>query len=393
MTLVPSIRFRLLRGWRPFCALAPVIAIASLLLLCQACLNDKKEKKPAAPPPVTVVKAKEMAIPLVFDTYGLVEPYAQISIKSKLTGKIMKLGFEPGQKIEKDKLLVQFDDREYLADLKMYQAQLKKNQILSEDTQRILEMKERLLLSNAVTATETATQRAAAESAKAALESDKAAIENTLLNIEYCKILAPFDGIAGDILIHSGSIVKANDDTIGKFAQIKPIYVSFALPERMLPSVREILSAGKKVEVTSKIPGDKIAEPVKGEIKFIDNEVDAASGTIKMKAIYLNADERLWPGQYVDVVVELSKDETFIAVPTDSIMSGQSGQQVFVLKDDSTVELRHVEPERSYDGFTAVKGLKADETVILTGQFRLAPGSKVYVKDTSAEADKAKTEK
>jgi multidrug efflux system membrane fusion protein len=365
--------------------------LLAALLLCQGCSKGAGAKKPQPPPPVTVVLAEEGEMPLVYDTYGLVEPFKQISVKSKLTGKIMELGFAPGQRIAKGGLLVKLDDREYEANLKIYQAQLRKNQILSEDAKRILEMKEQLLQSSAVTKTETATQRATAESAIAALEADKAGIDVTRLNIEYCNILAPFDGVAGDILIHANSIVKANDDTITKFVQVKPVYVAFSLPERMLPSVRKIRSEGKQLEILVKIPSDKECPGLKGELTFIDNIVDAASGTVKMKATFANDAERLWPGEYVDVAVELSKDERFVSVPTEAVMSGQEGQQVFVLKGDETVELRPVRPLRSYGGRTAVTGVKAGEKVVLTGQFRLAPNMKVSVKE-APKAGQAKAE-
>lgn len=358
----------------------------AVFAVCPSCSNSSgKAKKPSAPPPVTVVKSEEKVLPLVFDTYGLVEPYAQISVKAKLTGKIMELGFKPGQKVKKGDLLVQIDPRPYEAELKMYKAQLNKNELLARDARRILGIKERLERSGSVTLTEMETQRATVLSAEAALEVDKALIESTLLNMEYCRILAPFDGVAGDILIHAGSIVKANDDTIAKFAQITPAYVAFSLPERMLPCLRLRQASGEKIEIEAFPPTSKLA-PVKCELCFIDNAVDQASGTIKMKALYANADTRLWPGQYVDVKVELSQNDKFVTVPSDAVMAGQGGQQVFVLKDDSTVELKPVQVERSYDGLTAVKGLDAGETVVLTGQFRLAPGVKASVKEPIAKA-------
>ncbi len=388
MLRAPHIDQKTIRGWTVRRVQAPLLGaalIASLLLGASCRKADNAKKKPSQPPPVAVAIAEERKLPLIFDTYGLVEPYAQISIKAKLTGKIMSLGFEPGQKVRKGDLLVQLDPRPYEADLKMYKAQLHKNELLASDARRILGIKERLEKSGSVTVTEMETQKAYALSAEAALESDKAMIESTNLNIEYCRIEAPFDAVAGDILIHKGSIVKANDDIIAKFAQIAPVYVAFSLPERMLPSIRELQASGVKIEVEARVPGAKAAS-VKGELSFIDNAVDAASGTIKMKAIYPNADTLLWPGQYVDVNLELSHGESFVTVPTDAVMSGQSGQQAFVLNPDSSVELRPLKVERSHEGLTAVKGLKAGETVVTTGQFRLAPGMKVSVKDANAKA-------
>ncbi len=356
------------------------IGALALALLLSACGKQEEAKKQKPPVPVTVAKVELEALPLVADTFGAVEPYASIKVRSKITGRIVKLGFIPGQKLSKGDLMVQIDDRPYQSTLKRLQAQLAKNEILTKDAQRILLLKEKLQKSGSVTETEMFTQRALVESGLAALSSDKADIESTSLDIEYCRITAPFDGRMGDILIHQGSIVKANDDVIATLSQTKPVYVAFSLPERLLPAVRAIMAEGRKVEVSAKAPASK-EEPVKGEIAFIDNSVDLASGTIKMKAAFANEDERLWPGQYLDISVVLSGGESYPVVPSEAISSGQTGQQAFVVKDGKA-ELRKVEIARSHEDRTAVaKGVEPGELVVTTGQFKLSPGSQVSVKE------------
>jgi multidrug efflux system membrane fusion protein len=369
-----------------------LMALSVCIVLCASCAKSESAKKAAPPPPVATTVALEREMPLIFETYGVIEPYSTLNVKSKLTGKIMKLGFAPGQHIAKGELLVQIDQRPYEVELRIYNAQLKKNEILLSDARRILQLKEKLEASGSVTATEMFTQRATVESAAAALEADKAEIETTKLNIEYCRIVAPFDGVAGDILIHADSIVKANDDTIATFAQVKPVYASFALPERLLSALREARKAGHELKVLAR-PTGAGAKAVAGKLDFIDNAVNAASGTIKAKALYANSGEELWPGQYVDIEMELDKGGLYVVVPTDAIMSGQNGQQVFVVKADSSVELRHVKPLRSHGRLSAVEGLKAGERVVLTGQFRLAPGIKVEVVDSKKPDDAVKPEK
>jgi len=372
---------RLAGGVKTASASLALAALVSSFLLC-SCEKKEEAKKPKPPVPVTVAKVESQALPLVAETFGAVEPFASLSVKSKLTGKIIKLGFSPSQKVSKGDLLVQIDDRPYQATLKKLQAQLEKNEILTKDAMRILGLKEKLEKSGTVTQTEMFTQRAMAESAQAALLSDKADIESTLLDIEYCRICAPFDGRMGDILIHEGSIVKANDDIVATLVQTKPVYVAFTLPERLLPAIRARMAEGRKVEVSVKIPSAKGCEPTTGEISFIDNAVDAASGTIKMKATFPNLDERLWPGEYLNVSVILSSDESFPVIPSEAVMSGQNGPQVFVLKGDSTVELRKVEIARTYRDKTALaSGASPGETVVSTGQFRLSPGAQASVKE------------
>jgi len=356
-------------------------ALVSSFLLC-SCEKAEEAKKPKPPVPVTVAKVESSALPLVAETFGAVEPFASLSVRSKLTGKIIKLGFTPSQKVSKGDLLVQIDDRPYQATLKKLQAQLVKNEYLANDSERLLLLKEKLQKSGSVTESEMFTQRALAQSALAALNSDKAEIESTLLDIEYCRICAPFDGRMGDILIHEGSIVKANDDVVATLVQTKPVYVAFTLPERLLPAIRARMAEGRKVDVAVKIPSESGCQPTTGEISFIDNAVDLASGTIKMKATLPNLDERFWPGEYLNVSVVLSSDEVFPVIPSEAVMSGQNGPQLFVLKDDSTVELRKIEIARTYRDKTAlVKGASPGESVVTAGQFRLSPGGQAVIKE------------
>jgi multidrug efflux system membrane fusion protein len=211
-------------------------------------------------------------------------------------------------------------------------------------------------------------------------------MDKARLDVEYCTIKSPFDGRIGDILFHEGSIIKPNDNTIATISASTPAYVAFSLPERFLPVVQKLIADGKKVEVTVKIEAAKNIISSKGELCFIDNTVNQNSGTVRMKALFPNTDETLWPGQFVDVTLELSAGETYTVIPSDAIQNGQLGLQVFVLKKDSTVELRHIEVERATSDLSAIsKGLQPGETVVLTGQFRLVPDAKVSVISPNTE--------
>jgi multidrug efflux system membrane fusion protein len=363
---------------RPLCNLALAAAIAVVAYGCRK--NDSGRKKAQQPMPVTVTRAVSQNIPWDFDTFGSVEAFSSVNINSLVGGKIIKVGFLPGQKVKKGDILAQIDARPYEANLKQIQANMERDTVLAVDAERQARVKEELHRKNAVSEDDMFRTKAISESLKRAVKNDEANMDKARLDVEYCTIKAPFDGRVGDILIHEGSIIKPNDNTIATISAVTPSYVAFSLPERFLPVVRKLMADGKKIEVTAKIESAKNTVSSKGELCFIDNTVNQNSGTVRMKALFPNTDEELWPGQFVDVSVELSAGETYTAIPSDAVQNGQLGTQVFVVKNDSSVELRHVEVERATSGLSAIsKGLQPGEAVVLAGQFRLVPGAKVNV--------------
>ena len=243
--------------------------------------------------------------------------------------------------------------------------------------------------------------KAAIENAQAALRADKAALENAgavvrgsraavetaRIQLGYCSIRAPISGRTGSLLVQQGNIIKANDVPIVVINQINPIYVTFALPEQNLPEIKKHMIAGV-LKTEAVIPGDE-KTPEQGILTFVDNAVDTATGTIKLKGIFENHERRLWPGQFVDVILTLTTRPNAILVPSQAIQTGQEGPYVFVVKPDLTVESRPVAVDRSLDGLTVVaKGLQPGETVVTTGQLRLVAGGKVEIKKESGERGK-----
>jgi multidrug efflux system membrane fusion protein len=205
-------------------------------------------------------------------------------------------------------------------------------------------------------------------------------VENAKLQLEYCKIISPLDGRTGSLVVHKGNIVKANADTpMVVINEIAPVNVSFAVPEQYLPEIKKHMTQGK-LKVAAIIPGDE-KRPGQGVITFLDNAVDTTTGTIRLKGTFANDDRRLWPGQFVNVVLTLTSEPNALLVPSQTIQTGQQGQYVFVLNPDDTVEFRPVVSNRTLDGQAIVeKGLKANEKVVTDGQLRLVPGAKVEVK-------------
>ncbi len=222
--------------------------------------------------------------------------------------------------------------------------------------------------------------KATSESLAAGVNADQVAVQNAKLNLSYCYIKAPITGRTGSLLANQGNMIKENADTVMLVInQIQPIYVTFAVPEKHLPILKKFM-AEEKIKVDAVIPTDP-EHPEEGVLTFINNTVDAATGTIQCKATYDNANKRLWPGLFVNVVVKLTEEPNAILVPSQAIQNGQEGQFVWVVKPDLTVETRPVETDRSLNGDVVVKqGLQAGERVVTDGQIRLVKGAKVEIK-------------
>ena len=208
----------------------------------------------------------------------------------------------------------------------------------------------------------------------------KAAIESAKLDLGYCTIRSPMVGRTGNLVVHRGNIVKANENPpLVVITQIQPIYVSFSVPEQHLSDIKRHMAAGK-LEVGASIAKEETG--TRGTLTFVDNMVDRSTGTIRLKATFQNHEKLLWPGQFVDVSLRLSTRPNSIVVPSRAVQNGQSGQFVFVVKPDFTVESRPVTASMSLRGETVIEnGLQNGETVVTDGQLRLAPGVKIKVKN------------
>ena len=232
--------------------------------------------------------------------------------------------------------------------------------------------------------------RTDAQTAAASVEAEKAAVENARLQLGFCSITSPLDGRIGRLLVNQGNLVKANDTQLATINQIKPIYVSFTVPEKELPDIRR-WHAEHPLGTRVAFPGGG-GEAVGGELSFIDNRVDTATGTVLLKAVFPNDDEALWPGQFVNVTLTLTTERDAVVVPASTVQAGQDGSYVFVVKPDDTVDYRTVKIERS-EGQDAVvaSGLEPGERVVTTGFVRLAAGVKVSVEDAAAAPERVGT--
>jgi multidrug efflux system membrane fusion protein len=225
-----------------------------------------------------------------------------------------------------------------------------------------------------------AADKAAIASAQAAIGASKAAVENARVQLGYTSIRSPIDGRTGNLSVKQGNVVMANSQELVTINQVEPIYVTFAVPEAQLPDIKRYM-AERKLAVRAG-PQDNPADEETGVLTFIDNSVDMTTGTIKLKGTFPNSDHKLWPGQFVRVTLRLTTQQNAIVVPNQAVQTGQNGSYVYVVKQDRTVEMRPVTTGARVDQDMVVdQGLALGETVVTEGQLRLAPGSRVVVRD------------
>jgi membrane fusion protein, multidrug efflux system len=330
---------------------------------------------PAVPVAVATVVAKP--VPVEFGTIGTVTAYATVAVKSRIDGEIMEVHLKDGQEVKSGDLLFSIDDRTIRTQLAQAQANLAHDQALLLSAQREVERQSSLVKKNFASQQAVDQAKASADSLVASVAADEAAIDAAKVQLTYTEIRAPIDGRAGVVNLPRGNMVKANDTgSLVVLNQLRPIYVAFALPQGQLPRVRQAMAAGP-LTVSTTIPGDS-GPALAGDLTFVDNAVDPSTGTIELRATFDNAETRLWPGQFVNVTLTLRVDAAAIVVPDAAVQHGQSGAYVFVVRPDSTVEMRPVVVDRSVAGESVItSGLAAGESVVVQGQLRLAPGMQV----------------
>jgi multidrug efflux system membrane fusion protein len=365
-------------------ALVAVVAAGGLVAYFSGD-SRAREKPPAKGPaavPVAVAAALQQSIPMRLQAIGNVEAYTSVAVKSRVDGQILEVHFREGQEVKKGEVLFRIDPRPFEAAFKQSEAQALRD-VASRDQAASQERRyQELLEKNFVSKDAYAQYRTNAQTAEATSRASQAALENAKLNLEYTVIRSPIDGYVGRALLQAGNMVKANDTiSLVVINQVRPVYVSFAIPEQQLATVRELLRKGPlTVDVT--LPGgDKPLAT--GRIAFLDNAVDQTTGTIKVRAVFDNTDAALWPGQFYTVRVKLYDQDNAILIPTRALQTGPNGQFVYVVKEDMSVDLRKVVVSRS-EGDTAVLAegsVAKGERVVVRGALRLAPGAKVTVNE------------
>jgi multidrug efflux system membrane fusion protein len=366
--------------------------LAAAVLAATGCA--KKDERAGAVKetvPVTVGTAARQDVPLEVRAIGHVEPYSMVALKARVGGEVTKVGFKDGQNVRKGDLLFQIDPRPYQATLVEKRAQLERDRAVAKNFEEDSKRYADLVQKDYVTKEQYGATLSSAAAALATVKADEAAIENARLQLSYCTVTAPISARAGSVLVYPGNQVKGNDDKpLVVLNQIQPVYVSFSVPESSLAAIRQHARPGEKLKVTaaaaSGSPGNAPAAQT-GELTFLDNAVDMTTGTIVLKATFGNENEVLWPGEYVDVLLTLATESGAVVVPTQAVQTGQSGQYVYVVKNDMTVESRPVKVSRTHGTLAVVSsGVQPGERVVTDGQLRLAPGSKVEIKQGEGKA-------
>lgn len=341
------------------------------------------------PVPVLVDQAKLANVPLQLENIGTVEAYSQVAVKSLVAGQLMQAHFQEGDDVKQGDLLFTIDPRPFEVALHQAQADLVKKQVEAKNAEVNQTRLSNLLKDKVISISEYDAAKTTAESKAADVLASKAAIEAAQLQLDYTKIHSPLTGRTGNLMVNAGNLIKSNDtQPLVLINQIHPIYVNFSLREEDLSQVRKYMTqSGGKLAVQAVIQGEEDS-PLDGELSFIDNQVDSATGKFRLKAVFPNTDNRLWPGQYATVSLTLANEANQILVPTQAVQTGQTGTYIFVVKGGDTVENRTVTVGRAVDGHTIIlKGIQADETIVTDGQLRLTPGAKITIKkDLNASA-------
>jgi multidrug efflux system membrane fusion protein len=299
-----------------------------------------------------------------------------------MAGEIERAYFTQGQDVKKGQLLFTLDRRTFQATLDQLAANLARDQAQLANARAQAERNDKLFQAGIISKDQYDTVRTTAQAQEATVRADQAALENAEVNLSYCSIYSPLDGRTGSYQVYPGNIAKVNDTVLVVINQIHPIYVTFAVPEQSLAEVKEYEARGP-LAVEARIPNDA-RPPDLGQLTFIDNAVDSATGTIKMRATFQNPDNRLWPGQFVNVVMGLTLQPNATVVPSQAVQTGQVGKYLFVVKPDFTADLRPVAAGETVQGETVIeKGVAPGETVVTDGQLLLGPGSKVEIKKGS----------
>jgi multidrug efflux system membrane fusion protein len=326
----------------------------------------------------------EKDVPVQVRAIGTVEAYANVAVKSRVEGHVAEVHFREGQQVRPGDRLFTIDAREFEAALRQAEANLARRRAEAEHARVEVQRLSQLLEQEIVSQDEYDQAHTQAAAMRASLDADAAAVEAAKLQVLYTRITSPIEGRIGQILADVGNVVKPDDTVLAVVNQVRPIYVAFSVPQQELAEIRRRAAAAPlPVDAYTDAAHQLVAT---GELSFIDNQVNTATGTVLLKAAFANDQEELWPGQFVEAVLTLHVRPRAVVVPSAAVQTGQQGQYLFVIGPDNAVELRHVRTGQHLGGDVVIEeNLRAGERVVSEGQFLLAPGMTVEVKKDGAE--------
>jgi membrane fusion protein, multidrug efflux system len=334
------------------------------------------------PVPVTATTAAQKSVPLDVQAIGTVIAASTVAVRAQITGELMSVNFKEGDEVQQGQVLFVLDKRPFEAALQQAEAQLQKDEAQTANAKAQAARYQDLAQRGIATREQVDQMTTQAAALEATVAADRANVQSARVQLDYATIEAPISGRTGLLQVHKGNLVRANDTTpIISINRITPVYVTFAIPESMLPQFKRYMAAGT-IRVEARPPNED-GPPSTGKIDFIDIAVDATTGTIKVKGTFPNEDRRLTPGQFVNVSVTLTTDANATVVPSVAVQSGQQGTYVYIVKADKTVELRPVTVARTHGDDSIIRsGVKPGEIIVTDGQLRLIPGSRVSIKES-----------
>lgn len=373
-----------------------------------ATVAKKGGKKGGDSVPVNIAKVNVRDVPIDIEVIGNVEAFSIVSVKARITGPITEVHFREGDIVAKGAKLFSIDPAPFQSQLNQAEANLSRDRAqleqvkanmsrdvaqhkyLASQAARFVNLQEEGIVSKDqaeqqqatadVAAQAIAADQAAIASAKAAIDAGEAAVKSARIMLGYTTVFAPIDGRAGNLQSREGNLATANVTELIALSQLQPVYVTFAVPESQLTAVKGAYSRGQ-LPVSATPPDDPEA-PQTGTLSFIDSSVDPNTGTIRLKAEFSNANRKLWPGQFVRVVLRLGRRANAIMVPNQAVQTGQDGSYVYRVKADNSVEMAAVKTAgRVAEDIVIESGLEPGDTVVTEGQLRLAPGTKIRLRD------------
>ncbi len=354
------------------------MAVMAIAGLAAGCTQAKPKASALAPVAVTVARATSENVPTNLQAIGSVQAINTVSVKTLVGGQLQSVDFHQGDEVRNGQVLFQIDPQPFEAAMAQAQANLARD--LATDSQNQIEARRYAdLAKQGIVSAEQSEQLAAtAAASKALVTADRAAVQAAKLQLSYCTITSPIDGRTGDLLVQAGNTVQPNTSVLVTINQIKPIYVAFSVPEQYLQEIKQV-NALRALAVTAHAQGESDLEG--GRLSFINNAIDATTGTIQLMATFENPKERLWPGEYVNTNLTLGVQRHATVVPASAVQNGQNNLYVYVLTSNNTVENRTVTTSTTFDGKTVItKGIEPGETVVTDGQLGLFPGAKVAIK-------------
>ena len=360
---------------RNLSALTVTVALCAIA----GCSRTDPPRQPTVPVSVTTVK--RATIPYVVSANGVAEPMQTVAVEAQVTGILNSVTFSEGANVQAGQVLFQIDARPYVAVLEQARAQLARDEAIASNARRDAARYAALVTEGYVTSSQADQAEATAASAAATVAADRAAVSRAALDVSNTTIRAPISGRTGSLLVRQGNLVRTTSQPpLVVINQIQPILVRFAVPQSQFPDIQRYYRGGNALQVRA-TASEGSGLPLNGTLAFVDNNVDSTTGTVLLKARFSNPEGTLWPGQYVNVALQLYVDPNALTLPSPAVLTGQQGTYVFVIDSAVKAQQRPVQVSRTVDSVAIIaSGLREGERVIVDGQSRLVAGSKVSIK-------------